>query len=233
MTDVGRRPRVRMAGDTLLLVEFEPAIDLATNRRAIALAHAIAAAALPGTRDVVPAYASVGVHFDPLRFDPAALDALVSRVSDAAGAHSSVGERIVEVPVSYGGADGPDLEAVAAFASCSVGEVILRHTAPLYRVYMLGFLPGFAYLGTVDPTIAMPRRDTPRARVLSGSVGIAGRQTGVYPCDSPGGWNLVGRTPARVFDPDRAAPALLAPGDLVRFVATTPETWAGEPAGTA
>ena len=126
---------------------------------------------------------------------------------------------MIEIPVQYGGDGGPDLNAVAGHAGCSEQEVIARHTQRTYRVYMLGFVPGFAYMGRVDPAIAAPRHRVPRERVPAGSVGIAGGQTGVYPVDSPGGWQLIGRTATVMFDANRAAPSLLAPGDLVRFVA--------------
>lgn len=223
MSAGGRRPRLRQAGDTLLLVEFEPAIDVAINRRVIALAHAIADAGLGGTLDVVPAYASVGIHYDPLRFDPAALDAVLAAALAEAPLDDEGTARIVEIPVRYGGSDGPDLPDVAVFAGCTTDEVVRRHTAGQYRVYMLGFVPGFAYLGGVEASIAMPRRTSPRTRVPAGSVGIAGLQTGVYPCDSPGGWQLIGRTSLRMFDPAGTPPARLAPGDSVRFVAVTAE----------
>lgn len=220
------RPRLHHSGDGLVLVEFEATIAPDVNRRAVALAKAIRDAGVPGVRDVVPAYASVGVHVDPLRFDHAALDAVVSRAWDtAAGAESPA--RLVEIPVCYGGAFGPDLAEVAAFAGCSDADVIARHAAGRYRVYMLGFLPGFAYLGGVESSIAMPRRATPRTSVPAGSVGIAGGQTGVYPVESPGGWRLIGRTPTAMFDLARSAPALLAPGDVVRFVPLAHDRWTG------
>jgi len=223
------RPRLHHSGDGLVLVEFESAIAPEINRRAVALAGAIRAARVPGVRDVVPAYSSVGVHVDPLRFDPAALDAVVSHAWDtAAGAEPPA--RVVDIPVWYGGPFGPDLADVAAFAGCSGDEVIARHAGGRYRVYMLGFLPGFAYLGGVDVSIAMPRHASPRTSVPAGSVGIAGQQTGVYPCDSPGGWRLIGRTPSVMFDLTRPEPALLAPGDLVRFVPIPHDYRTGRPA---
>lgn len=220
------RPRLHHSGDGLVLVEFEATISPDVNRRAVALAAAIRAARVPGVRDVVPAYASVGVHVDPLRFDHAALDAVVSHAWDTADSADAPG-RVVEIPVCYGGAFGPDLAEVAVFAGCAEADVIARHTAGHYRVYMLGFLPGFAYLGGVESSIAMPRRATPRTRVPAGSVGIAGGQTGVYPCESPGGWRLIGRTSTPMFDLSRSAPALLAPGDVVRFVPLAHDRWTG------
>jgi KipI family sensor histidine kinase inhibitor len=217
------RPALRWSGDTLILVDVGSGISPAVNARAVALARALAAAAVRGVRDIVPAYASVGVHVDPLRFDQAALEAVVFT-----GWHEPAADgetRVVEIPVCYGGAHGPDLGDVAAFAGCSEADVVARHTAGRYHVYMLGFLPGFAYLGGVDPSIGMPRRASPRPVVPAGSVGIAGGQTGVYPYESPGGWQLIGRTPVRMVDPGRPEPALLAPGDRVRFVPLADGLW--------
>ena len=128
------------------------------------------------------------------------------------------GGRLIELPVRYGGSEGPDLEAVARHAHLSVSEVIERHSAPEYVVFFIGFQPGFAYLGGLDPTLVTPRRKEPRVQVPAGSVGIGGAQTGVYPMASPGGWQLIGRTAEVLFDPARAAPALFEPGDRVRFV---------------
>lgn len=220
------RPRLHHAGDALMLVEFEATIAPDVNRRVVALAAAIREARVGGVRDVVPAYASVGVHVDPLRFDAAAFEAVVSHAWDTAAAVDAVAP-VVEIPVCYGGAFGPDLAEVAAFAGCSEADVIARHSAGRYRVYMLGFLPGFAYLGGVEGSIAMPRREAPRTAVPAGSVGIAGGQTGVYPCESPGGWRLIGRTPTAMFDVTRERPALLTPGDVVRFVPLSHERWTG------
>jgi len=218
------RPRLHHAGDSLVLVEFAPVIAPEVNTRAVALAAAISAARVGGVRGVVPAYAAVGVHVDPLAFDVAMLEAVVSHAWDA----EVVGDapaRVVEIPVCYGGVFGPDLTEVARYARCTEDDVVARHTAVRHRVYMLGFLPGFAYLGGVDPSIAMPRRDTPRTLVPAGSVGIGGHQTGVYPCDSPGGWRLIGRTPQTMFDPARSTPALVAPGDEVQFVPLPHDRW--------
>jgi len=166
----------------------------------------------------VPTYNAVTVHFDPLVTDGQALRAELGRL--AAVAPPAFGKlRTIEIPVSYGGASGPDLGVVAEFAKCSEAEVVRLLTETRYRVYMLGFLPGFAYMGSVDRRIAMPRLDTPRMRVAAGSVGIASEQTGIYPCDTPGGWRIIGRTSAKVFDAARAEPFLLKAGDHVKFVA--------------
>lgn len=218
------RPRLHWSGDALMLVEFEASMSPVINARAVALADVIRAARVSGVRDVVPAYASVGVHVDPLRIDATALESAIARGWDRPEAAASAG-RLVDIPVCYGGAFGPDLDEVAAFAGCTADEVVARHAGGRYRVYMLGFLPGFAYLGGVDATIAMPRRASPRTVVPAGSVGVAGGQTGVYPCESPGGWRLIGRTPLRMFDATRATPALLGPGDVVRFVPVSDDQW--------
>jgi inhibitor of KinA len=219
------RPRLHASGDSLLLVELDARMAPEVNARAVALAAALRTARLPGVRDVVPSYASVGVHVDPLRLDVAALERAVAEAWDVGPVDAVAAGRIVEIPVCYGGEYGPDLDEVAGYARCSADDVVRRHCESVYRVYMLGFLPGFAYLGAVDETIAMPRRPTPRPAVPAGSVGIAGRQTGVYPSDSPGGWRLVGRTPWRMFDAGRARPALLDAGDRVRFVPVPAGQW--------
>ncbi|MFA5911468.1 MAG: 5-oxoprolinase subunit PxpB [Vicinamibacterales bacterium] len=211
--------KIRECGDSMLLVEFEPVIDPVVNERAIALASRLRQRGGRGIRDVVPGYCTVAVHFDPLQTDLGALERAIA--DDASGLDATEGvtpRAPIEIPVAYGGEYGPDLEAVAAFAGCSTADVIAWHAARTYRVYMLGFVPGFAYMGRVDSRIAAPRHRVPRERVPAGSVGIAGEQTGVYPVASPGGWQVIGRTPAAMFDANRPQPSLLAAGDLVRFV---------------
>ena len=218
-------PRVSRYGDAGLLVEYEPVVDAAVNARVLAGAEALRLRRLPGVRDIVPAFSSIGVHFDPLAGAADGLEAAVADVVAAAApdrAEMPAAASAQEIPVCYGARFGPDLDAVAAWAGCSRAEVIAAHAATTYRVYMLGFLPGFAYLGTVDARIAAPRHHEPRTRVAAGSVGIAGRQTGVYPLDSPGGWQIIGRTPISLFDPRRTPPARLRPGGSVRFVPVTP-----------
>ena len=212
--------RIRHCGDSMLLVELEPAIDPVVNERAILLASKIRARSARGVRDVAPGYCTLGVHFDPIQTDLAALEHAIEVEFASIAAIETISARApLEIPVHYGGDGGPDLKAVADHAGCSENEVIERHTQRTYRVYMLGFVPGFAYMGRVDPAIAAPRHRVPRERVPPGSVGIAGGQTGVYPIESPGGWQLIGRTTTVMFDPERATPSLLVPGDLVRFVA--------------
>jgi KipI family sensor histidine kinase inhibitor len=211
--------KISQCGDSMLLVELEPVIDPVINERAILLASRIRARAGRGVRDVAPGYATVGVHFDPLQTDLLALERTIeTEFASLAGIESIADREVIEIPVQYGGPRGPDLTNVASHAGCSIEDVIARHSARTYRVYMLGFVPGFAYMGRVDPSIAAPRHRVPRERVPAGSVGIAGLQTGVYPVESPGGWQLIGHTTAVMFKADRERPSLLAAGDLVRFV---------------
>jgi KipI family sensor histidine kinase inhibitor len=207
---------VRFAGDSALIARLDETIDPQVNARAVAIARAIEASAIGGVRDVVPTFRSVAVHLDPLRTGIEDVERHLHRAAESPSVTES-GKR-VEIPVTYGGEAGPDLDAVAAFAGTSRDIALARHANQPYRVYMLGFLPGFAYLGAVDASIAAPRHATPRVRVPAGSVGIAGRQTGVYPFESPGGWQIIGRTATRMFDPDGTPAALLAPGDIVTFV---------------
>ena len=214
--------RVVPAGDSALIVEFEARIDLDVNARVIALADAVQAAGLAGVRDVVPTYRSVAIHFDPLRTDVNALNECVERSAAHVGQSSSVAREPIRIPVCYGGDFGPDLPAVAGYARATADEVVRTHTATTYRVFMLGFVPGFAYLGIVDQRIAMPRHAVPRVRVPARSVAIAGVQTGIYPGETPGGWQLIGRTPVAPFDPARPEPFLLKAGDAVQFYAIEP-----------
>ncbi|HEY1303161.1 MAG TPA: 5-oxoprolinase subunit PxpB [Vicinamibacterales bacterium] len=211
-------PRIREAGDAALLLELDEVIDPAVNARAIAIAAAIRRESVDGVRDVVPTYRTVAVHFDPLVVDVEAVRGAIDRASTISP--GDVHGNTVEVPVQYGGEAGPDLDEVAEFAGASPEATVRLHADTPYRVFMLGFLPGFAYMGSVDQKIAIARRATPRVRVPAGSVGIAGRQTGVYPRESPGGWRLIGRTPVRVFDANRAQPCLFSAGDVVRFIPT-------------
>src|ERR1700730_7690082 len=179
--------RIVPAGDSALIVEFEERIDPAVNARTIACADAIQAMNMPGVRDVVPTYRSVAIYFDPLR---TANDTLLERIAHEAEHAVGVATLAltpVRIPVCYGGELGPDLAAVAVFAGMPEDEVVRVHSSAVYRVFMLGFVPGFAYLGLVDQRIAMPRHSTPRVRVPMGSVGIAGVQTGIYPTATPAG----------------------------------------------
>lgn len=211
-------PLVLPAGDSALVVRLGDAIDPLLNERALRVANGLRDEHFAGVRDVVVGYASVTVYFDPLMIEAAVIERALVMLAHHQQPQESIQPRRITIPAVYGGATGPDLAEVAAFAGCTEDEVIARHLAPEYRVFMVGFLPGFPYLGIVDDTIAMPRRDTPRVAVPAGSIGIAGQQTGIYPVQSPGGWRLIAHTAERLFDWDRASPCLLQPGDRVRFV---------------
>ena len=208
-------------GETMLLLRFGERIDAAVNAQVHAAARTLRRVDMPGLLDLVPAYATLALRYDavfwagrdgtpPWQHLAGALRAVFATPlpdDDARG-------RLVEIPVHY---DGIDLDAVAAHANLSTPEVVARHTGAEYRVAMLGFAPGFPYLLGLDPALHMPRRAQPRLRVPAGSVAIGGAQTGIYPRELPGGWQLLGRTPLRLFDAQADPPALLAPGDRVRF----------------
>ena len=207
------------SGDSALVLECEQRIAADINARVVAAAELIRQRRCSGVHDVVESYAAVTMHFDPLRTDVPGLigdlPALVNRAARAASA--TLVKRRLTVPVCYGGEYGPDLGALAAFAGCSAAEVIEAHAAETYRVYMLGFLPGFAYMASVPTKLAMPRRDTPRLEVPQGSVGVAGRQTGVYPLTAPGGWQVIGRTPLVPFTLSRPDAFFFRAGDEICF----------------
>ncbi len=209
--------RVAAAGDSALLIEFPGRIDPAISDAAIALARALERRCGSALRDVVVGYCSVTVCFDPLAVDAAWLESEVREEAGVLAPQRAERGAVIEIPVCYEAEFGPDLGDVARFAGCTEREVVDRHVSATYRVYMLGFVPGFPYMAEVDARIAAPRRATPRTAVPAGSVGIAGGQTGIYPSVTPGGWNIVGRTPVRPFDPGRREPFLLRPGDHVRF----------------
>ena len=214
--------RAAPLGDAALLLELGAEIDPALNARVHALAVQLLAAPLPGVSEVTPAYTSLLVHYDPLLLDYADVRDWALAQAERSQAQVARPARVVEVPVRYGGADGPDLDFVAQHCGLTPAGVVRLHCAAEYRVYMMGFTPGFAYLGGLDARLAAPRLETPRTLIPAGSVGIAGMQTGIYPLDSPGGWRLIGRTSLRLFDPAADPPCLLAPGDVVKFVNSDP-----------
>jgi inhibitor of KinA len=207
------------AGDAAFIVRFAERIDPLINARAIALADRLSAAAPDGVQDVVPAFRSVAVYFNPLRTDQDRLFAELQHLASTDLPEVSQAKEPIHIPVQYGGPFGPDLADVARFAMATEEEVVRLHTAVTYRVFMLGFVPGFAYMGAVDQRIAAPRRRIPRKAVPVGSVGIAGMQTGIYPSVIPGGWQLIGQTAIRPFDLSRPVASLFKSGDMVRFVA--------------
>ena len=213
-------------GETTLVLRFGERIDATINARVHAAAATLLDARLPGVFDVVPAYATLALHYDPALWTSDDGSAPWRHIADAvrtvfahATAPASRTSVAIEIPVSYGGAFGPDLDDVARRAQLDAAEVIRRHTTVDYQVAMIGFAPGFPYLLGLDAALETPRRASPRTRVPAGSVAIGGAQTGIYPGESPGGWQLIGRTPAILFDALRSPPSLLTPGDRVRFVA--------------
>lgn len=211
-------------GDQAVTVEWGSTIDERINRQVHAFARKVEELFHPAITEVVPTYRSATVHYRPEVLSYEELKQLLLSLTQG-GIEETEELPVVEIPVCYGGEYGPDLEEVAQHCSLTPEEVIARHTAPTYRIYMLGFTPGFPYLGGMDPSIAAPRRKEPRIHIPAGSVGIAGEQTGVYPIVSPGGWQLIGRTPLRLFDPQREQPILLSAGAGIRFVPIDEETF--------
>lgn len=222
-------PRFAPLGDSAIMITLGESIDEATHRVVRAATARIDRSDLPGVVDQVPAFTSIAVHYDPAvvakhgrgaepyellrgRLETLLSDLSIDELPPA---------RLVEIPVCYGGDHGPDLDEIARAHDLTPDDVVSIHTAGNFLVYMVGFMPGFAYLGGLSERIATPRRKTPRTAVPAGTVGIGGSQTGVYPLVSPGGWNLIGRTPRAIFDIRRENPTLLATGDRVRFRAIT------------
>lgn len=210
-------PVFRPMGDRSLLVEIGEKISADDNRRVQELMLRLQQANLPGVRELAPSYRSLLVVFDPLTIAPEKLKAAITDVAARPGGSELPQAKLITVPVFYGGDYGPDLEWVAGHLGISTEEVIRLHTETVYRVYMIGFTPGYPYMGELPAALAVPRRSTPRTRVPKGSVGMAQRQTGIYPVESPGGWQIIGWTPIELFDPKRQIPSLLEMGDRVKF----------------
>jgi len=219
------RPRILHAGDSCVTVEFGSSISLEINGRVQELRRLLAERDLPGVRELVPTYRSLSVFFDPVEVDAGKFIPVLESLAASTNETAAPGGKVVVVPVCYGGEFGPDMANVAAHNGLSEDEVIRLHTEPDYYCYMLGFTPGFSYLGGMNEKIATPRLENPRTRIPAGSVGIAGSQTGIYPIDSPGGWQIIGRTPLKLFDPLREPPTLLDAGLWVRFESISEEAY--------
>ena len=215
-------------GESCLVVELGEAINVALNRQVRAMDLALEQARVEGVLEAVPTYRSLAIYYDPLIIGRDALRQQVSRCYDSLGGQDDRTPQVVEIPTVYGGEYGPDLEFVARYSGLSPEEVIRLHSEPLYHVYMLGFMAGFPYLGDLAERLAVPRLSTPRLKVPGGSVGIGGKQTGVYPIESPGGWRIIGRTSLLLFNPSSEVPTPILPGDKVRFVSIVPHVYAGE-----
>lgn len=209
-------PRIEPLGDSAVTITFGEGVSEALSTLVVARASAIAAADIMGVTDVVPSYATVGVFYDPTAIGfPDVRDRILTALDDAVQAAATAAPGVTHTfRVRY---DGEDLDEVARRTELSTSEVIRIHSEREYRVYVIGFVPGFAYLGTLDERLALPRRSSPRKRVPPGSVAIADQQTAVYPSPTPGGWHILGTTRATMFDPARERPALLSVGDIVRF----------------
>ena len=215
-------------GESCLVVELGEAINVTLNRQVRALDLALEQARMEGVLEAVPTYRSLAIYYDPLIIDRDALRRQIGRLYDSSGGQDNRTPQIVEIPTVYGGEYGPDLEFVARYSGLSPEEVIRLHSEPFYHVYMLGFVAGFPYLGDLAERLAVPRLSTPRLKVPGGSVGIGGKQTGIYPIESPGGWRIIGRTSLRLFDPSSEVPTPILPGDTVRFVPIATHVYAGE-----
>ena len=217
--------RILTEGDSSVLVEFGKEISPEINRKISATVKMMREQHIEGVVDVIPAFCSLLVNYDPrvISFEELRdrLEGIV-KLDVAAGAGK---KRVFEIPVCYGGEYGPDLENIAEHAGLSPEEVIKIHSSRDYLIYMLGFLPGFCYLGGLDERIHTPRLANPRIRINAGSVGIGGSQTGIYPLDSPGGWQLMGMTPVKTYDPERAEPILVQAGDYIRFIPVDEEEY--------
>lgn len=215
-------------GDTAVIIQIGNVISETVNREVVAVLDALSSAKIVGIRELVPAYTSVCVHYDPLALPYEKLLEHLDAMKIDANCVQESQKPVVKIPVCYGGEYGPDLSFVAAHNGLTPEAVIRRHSQGTYLVYMLGFLPGFAYMGGMDESIACPRLTSPRTKIPAGSVGIAGSQTGVYPLSSPGGWQLIGRTPVKMFAMEgETARFALSAGDRVQFVPITEEEYKG------
>ncbi len=214
-------PGFRIMGDRSLLVELGDRIALRINQEVVSLYRGLVSESIAGISDLIPCYRSILVVYDPLSIETEELKERITRIRQTAPSLSDSEDRILNVPVVYGGEFGPDLEWVAEYHRISPDEVIRIHTAPTYRVYMLGFTPGHPYLGELPDALRSPRKSTPRTSVPGGSVGIAQNQIVIYPVKSPGGFQIIGRTPLTLFQAEKSPPALFRIGDRVKFHAAT------------
>ena len=209
---------IRTAGDSSLLVEFGNEINPEINARIASFVKLIREQQIEGIVDMIPTYCSLLINYDPRIVLYKDIKNRIQNLLKIEVSGTTRRKKVFEIPVCYGGEYGPDLNLIAEHAGLTCEEVIQIHSSQDYLIYMLGFLPGFTYLGGLDERIHTPRLPNPRLRIEAGSVGIGGSQTGIYPLDSPGGWNLMGKTPVKTYDPDRETPILVEAGDYIRFV---------------
>ncbi|HHW03602.1 MAG TPA: 5-oxoprolinase subunit PxpB [Thermoanaerobacterales bacterium] len=215
-------PRILPAGDKAVVVEYGNEISEECNKKVLNLYNALMKRDITGIVSMIPTYRSLLIKYEPLRITVDNLAALIAKC-DTSTSVEEFKPKIIEIPVAYGGDFGPDLDYVAKYHDMTPEEVIKIHTESAYRIYMLGFTMGFAYLGGMSEKIATPRLEKPRTEIPAGSVGIAGSQTGIYPIASPGGWRLIGKTPVKLYDPYREKPILLEAGNYIKFVRITPD----------
>ncbi len=215
----------RLVGDRGVIVEYGDAISPEINIKVRTMAMAIAEEKPVGIVEVIPTYRSLLIVYDPLAIDLKGLEDLLQSMESRLDQLQIPPPRTVEIPVLYGGDLGPDIEFVAQTHNLTVEDVIRIHSGALYQIYMIGFTPGFPFLGGLPQELHTPRLETPRPLVPAGSVGIANNQTGVYPIDSPGGWRLIGRTPLSLFSPSKENPFLYRAGDMIKFVRISEEEY--------
>ena len=217
--------KISTAGDSALLIEFGQEISTEINARITAFVHLLKAQRIEGVQDMIPAFTSLLINYDPRVVNYKTLTKRLQKLLKLDVNEETSTSRVFEIPVCYGGEYGPDIENIAKNAGLTEEEVIKIHSSKDYLIYMLGFLPGFSYLGGLDERIHTPRLANPRIRIPAGSVGIGGSQTGIYRLDSPGGWQLLGLTPVKTYDPERENPILFEAGDYIRFVPVSEEEY--------
>ena len=210
--------QILIEGDSSVLIVFGDTISTEINQRITSTVQLIRAQRIEGIVDMIPAFVSLLINYNPLVISFDTLKKRLEKLLQVETKASETVKRVFEIPVCYGGEYGPDLKNIADHAGLSEEEVVKIHTSCDYLIYMLGFLPGFCYLGGLDERIHTPRLATPRLKIPAGSVGIGGSQTGIYHMDSPGGWQLMGKTPVKTYDPERKTPILVQAGEYIRFV---------------
>lgn len=223
MVKIYKKTRYLTAGDRALVIEFGNEISEEINAKVRSMTIAIEKENIDGIIEITPTYRSLTVHYNPLKISYYCLLDHFKSLENRLGKINIPLPEIIEIPIFYGGETGPDIFSVAEHNSISTNEVIDIHSSKEYLVYMLGFTPGFPYLGGMDEKIATPRLENPRTKIQKGSVGIAGSQTGIYPADSPGGWQIIGKTPVNLYDAYRDIPILLNSGNYIKFIPISQE----------